>query len=66
VSSWLYGLFVAIDANFRLKRKVVSKDSVDPSLSRGWGYFVEESAYKAFLDDNSNTSQEVSFLVVIV
>ncbi|KAG2112875.1 hypothetical protein DEU56DRAFT_874348 [Suillus clintonianus] len=59
-SSWLYGLFVAIDANFRLKRKVVSKDSVDPSLSCGWGYFVEEHAYKAFLDDKSNISQEKS------
>ncbi|KAG1731320.1 uncharacterized protein EDB91DRAFT_1238951 [Suillus paluster] len=58
--SWLYGLFVTINANFRLKRKVVSKDSVDPSLSHSWGYFVEESAYKAFLDDNSNISQEKS------
>ncbi|KIK34338.1 hypothetical protein CY34DRAFT_98209 [Suillus luteus UH-Slu-Lm8-n1] len=58
--SWLYGLFVAIDANFRLKRKVVSKDSVDPSLSNGWGYFVEESAYKAFLNDKSDVSQEKS------
>ncbi|KAG1775057.1 hypothetical protein EV702DRAFT_1180492 [Suillus placidus] len=58
---WLYGLFVAIDANFRLKWKVVSKDSVDPSLSHGWGYFVEESVHKAFIEDNSNISQEVSF-----
>ncbi|KAG1823160.1 hypothetical protein DFJ58DRAFT_720087 [Suillus subalutaceus] len=58
--SWLYGLFVAINANFRLKWKVVSKDSVDPSLSNGWGYFIEESAYKAFLNDNSDVSQEKS------
>ncbi|KAG1823901.1 uncharacterized protein BJ212DRAFT_1444809 [Suillus subaureus] len=58
--SKLYALFVAIDANFQLKWKVVSKDSVDPSLSRGWGYFVEESAYKAFLNDNSNIGQEKS------
>ncbi|KAG2128890.1 uncharacterized protein EDB93DRAFT_1095797 [Suillus bovinus] len=26
---WLYGLFLAIDANFQLKHKVVSNDSVD-------------------------------------
>ncbi|KAG1724946.1 uncharacterized protein EDB91DRAFT_1062537, partial [Suillus paluster] len=58
--SWLYGLFVAINANFQLKWRVMSKDSVDPSLSNGWGYFVEESAYKAFLNDESNVSQEKS------
>ncbi|KAG1727882.1 hypothetical protein EDB19DRAFT_1897468 [Suillus lakei] len=58
--SWLYGLFVAINANFWLKWRVVSKDSVDPSLSNGWGYFVEESAYKAFLNDKSDVSQEKS------
>ncbi|KAG2349429.1 hypothetical protein BDR05DRAFT_972471 [Suillus weaverae] len=58
---WLYGLFVAIDTNFWLKQKVISKDSVDPSLSCGWGYFVKEHVYKAFLDNKSNISQEVSF-----
>ncbi|KAG1772883.1 hypothetical protein EV702DRAFT_1048489 [Suillus placidus] len=58
--SWLYGLFLAIDANFWLKRKVVSKDSVDPSLSNGWGYFVKESVYKGFLNDNLNVNQEKS------
>ncbi|KAG1852201.1 hypothetical protein F4604DRAFT_1883522 [Suillus subluteus] len=36
---WLYALFVAIDANFRLKRRIVSKDSTDPGLSQGWAYF---------------------------
>lgn len=57
---WLYGLFLAIDANFRLKRKAVSNDNVDPSLSRGWGYFVEEDAYKGFLHDSADSIQEVS------
>lgn len=63
---WLYGLFVAIDANFHLKHKIVSKDSVDPSLSNDWGYFVDEIAYKAFLNGNSDIHQEVSFLVVVI
>ncbi|KAG2139344.1 hypothetical protein DEU56DRAFT_755645 [Suillus clintonianus] len=58
--SWLYGLFVAINANFWLKWRVVSKDSMDPSLSNGWGYFVEESVYKAFLNNKSDVSQEKS------
>ncbi|KAF7968772.1 hypothetical protein HWV62_29344 [Athelia sp. TMB] len=46
---WLYALFVAIDANFRLKRKDVSSDAVDPSLNRGRAYFVEELRYKTHL-----------------
>ncbi|KAJ8581383.1 hypothetical protein M405DRAFT_854827 [Rhizopogon salebrosus TDB-379] len=57
---WLYSLFLAIDANFCLKRKVVSKDSVDPSLSRGWAYFVEDRAYKDFLYKNLDVAQEKS------
>ncbi|KAF7974583.1 hypothetical protein HWV62_11966, partial [Athelia sp. TMB] len=46
---WLYALFLAIDANFRLKRKDVSSDAADPSLNRGRAYFVEETRYKAHL-----------------
>ncbi|KAG1747926.1 uncharacterized protein EDB91DRAFT_1235827 [Suillus paluster] len=57
---WLYGLFLAIDTNFRLKRKAVSNDSVDPSLSSGWAYFVDDEAYKGFLDSNSDNAQEKS------
>jgi hypothetical protein len=69
--SWLYGLFLAIDANFRLKRKAVSNDSVDPSLSSGWAYFVDDEAYKGFLDSNSDNAQEVvlfisSFLILMM
>ncbi|KAH0825633.1 hypothetical protein J3R83DRAFT_13480 [Lanmaoa asiatica] len=56
---WLYALFVAIDANFHLKRSAVSKDGVDPSLSRGWGYFVEELSYKLYLREHANFRQEV-------
>ncbi|KAF8834862.1 hypothetical protein BDN67DRAFT_992573 [Paxillus ammoniavirescens] len=58
--SFLYALFVAIDANFRLKQKAVLKDSVDPSLSRGWAYFVEESLYKSHLNKHINDPQEKS------
>ena len=57
---WLYALFIAIDANFRLKRRAVSKDSVDPSLSQGWAYFVEETAYKLYLEASGSKAQEVS------
>ncbi|PPQ76066.1 hypothetical protein CVT26_004585 [Gymnopilus dilepis] len=46
---FLYGLFLGLDANFRLKRKIVSSHSRDPGLSRGWAYFVEEDEFKDFL-----------------
>ncbi|KAG2745146.1 hypothetical protein P692DRAFT_20742764, partial [Suillus brevipes Sb2] len=57
---WLYALFVAIDANFRLKRRAISKDGIDPGLSRGWAYFVEETAYKSHVQQYSGKPQEKS------
>ncbi|KAG2138229.1 hypothetical protein BD769DRAFT_1626642 [Suillus cothurnatus] len=58
--SWIYALFLAIDANFRLKRKIVSSNTTDPSLSRGWAYFVEEGAYKELLAEKVDVLQEKS------
>ncbi|KAF8415032.1 hypothetical protein L210DRAFT_3658007 [Boletus edulis BED1] len=58
--SWRHALFVTIDANFRLKRKKVSSDTVDPSLSQGWAYFVEEASYKKYLEGLINRVQEKS------
>lgn len=52
-------LFVALDANFRLRRRAVSNNEQDPSLSKGWGYFVEDAAFKAYLTDHNNDVQEV-------
>ncbi|KAG1772260.1 hypothetical protein EV702DRAFT_1181338 [Suillus placidus] len=57
---WLYAIFVAIDANFRLKRRNVSSDDTDPSLAKGWAYFVEEKGYKAFLAQHLGDEQEKS------
>ena len=58
--SWLYALFIALDANFRLKRKAISSDEADPSLSSGWAYFVDECAYKEYLKTQVNVVQPVS------
>jgi hypothetical protein len=57
---WLYTLFVGIDANFKLKRKKVSSEKADSSLSKGWSYFVEEKTYKTFLEQHKNQPQEKS------
>ncbi|KAG2087845.1 hypothetical protein BD769DRAFT_1396431 [Suillus cothurnatus] len=55
-----YSIFIAIDANFWLKRCNVSSDVVDPSLSEGWAYFIEERKYKAFLSQHLRDEQELS------
>ncbi|KAF8191380.1 hypothetical protein BJ912DRAFT_849516 [Pholiota molesta] len=47
---YLYTLFLGMDANFRLKRKMVSNNATDPSLSNGWAYFVQENEFKEFLN----------------
>ena len=46
---FIYTLFVAMDANFRLKRRAVSSDERDPALASGGGYFVEDKEYKEYL-----------------
>lgn len=39
-------MILAIDANFRLKRRAVSSNLRDPALSSGWGFFVGDAAYR--------------------
>ncbi|KAG1846153.1 hypothetical protein C8R48DRAFT_750647 [Suillus tomentosus] len=60
---WRYALFIAIDANFWLKRKAISSDQVDPGLNVGWAYFVEERQYKLYLNDHMTERQEHSSCV---
>ncbi|KAG1884889.1 hypothetical protein F4604DRAFT_1878458 [Suillus subluteus] len=57
---WKYALFLAIDANFHLARKNVSSNEVDPGLSQGWSYFVEECGFKSFLNEAGTLPQEKS------
>lgn len=45
--SWLYTLFLMLDANFRAKCKARGLDDLE--LGSGWSYFVEETAYQAHL-----------------
>ncbi|KAF7342685.1 CxC2 domain-containing protein [Mycena sanguinolenta] len=46
---FLYMIFLAIDACFRLKRKKISSWAADPSLQDGWAYFVPSAAYTDFV-----------------
>ncbi|KAI0054664.1 hypothetical protein BV25DRAFT_1816736 [Artomyces pyxidatus] len=45
---WKYALLLAIDANFKLKRK--NRKTHDVQLMNGWSYFVEEAAYQGHLN----------------
>ena len=42
---FLYSLFIAIDANFRLKNCARSSDDLDPGLHTGLAYFVLNCPY---------------------
>lgn len=57
---WLFALFLGIDANFRMCRRNKSSEEADPSLSKGWAYFVEESGFKRLLAEHAGQTQEVS------
>ena len=49
---WLYSLFIAMDANFRLKLK--SRGIQDPELGSGLAYFVNAAKFEAHLKDHEN------------
>ncbi|KAG2126330.1 uncharacterized protein EDB93DRAFT_1243843 [Suillus bovinus] len=59
-SKFLYTLFVAINANLRLARHNVSSDTVDPGLNHSYTFFVEETAFKSFLNLHECIIQEKS------
>jgi hypothetical protein len=46
---FLYTLFVALDACFRLKHRLVSSEAKDPGLGTGLSYFVEDGPYREYL-----------------
>ncbi|KAJ7089513.1 hypothetical protein C8R43DRAFT_1142184 [Mycena crocata] len=46
---FLYIIFIALDACFRLKRRLVSSDLRDPGLGTGWAYLTETQPYREFL-----------------
>ncbi|KAJ7821085.1 hypothetical protein B0H14DRAFT_3089147 [Mycena olivaceomarginata] len=46
---FLYAVFWAFDACFRLKRKKISSWAVDPSIQDGWAYFTAWKEYGPFV-----------------
>jgi hypothetical protein len=56
---YLHARFIALDANFRLKRKNMSTQKADPGLSKGWAYFVDEMGYKNHIESYQNEREPV-------
>ncbi|KAJ7028941.1 hypothetical protein C8F04DRAFT_1265508 [Mycena alexandri] len=54
---FLYCLFIALDACFRLKRRMISSELRDPGLGTGWAYFVEQEPYRQYLLAATNESE---------
>ncbi|KAF8134657.1 hypothetical protein K438DRAFT_1547594, partial [Mycena galopus ATCC 62051] len=46
---FIYTLFLALDACFRLKHELVSSELKDPGLGTGWAYMVENEEYHQYL-----------------
>ncbi|KAJ7026189.1 hypothetical protein C8F04DRAFT_1212668 [Mycena alexandri] len=60
---FLYALFLAMDANFRLKRKDVSTEEKDPGLGDGLSFYCEVKRYMAHVAEHWDTPQERSTCV---
>ncbi|KAJ7604018.1 hypothetical protein FB45DRAFT_881028 [Roridomyces roridus] len=56
-SRFLYITFLAIDACFRLKRRLVSNEIKDAPLGPGWSYMVESAPYREFLRTATNQNE---------
>ncbi|KAJ7041706.1 hypothetical protein C8F04DRAFT_1176799 [Mycena alexandri] len=54
---FLYILFIALDACFRLKRRAISSELRDPGLGTGWAYFVEQEPYRQHLLMTTNETE---------
>jgi hypothetical protein len=59
LARFLYTLFIALDACFRLKRRLVSSELKDPDLGSGWAYMVDTGPYRRYLRTVTN-QKEVS------
>ena len=60
---FLYILYISVDVNFQLKGK--DRSLKDIELMPGWGPFVEESGYQAFIANYVDQPKVSTFLFLI-
>lgn len=58
---FLYMTVIALNANFRLRRRTISNEERDPAMSSGWGYFVEDKSYREFLKKRVDSDEVRSY-----
>ncbi|KAJ7753859.1 hypothetical protein B0H16DRAFT_1316820, partial [Mycena metata] len=58
---FIYTLFLALDACFRLKRGLVSSELKDPGLGTGWAYMTENIEYRKYLLTVTDQKEASSF-----
>ena len=56
---YLYVLFIALDACFRLKRRKISSWERDPALADGLSYLVESAPFERYLETEGKDQNEV-------
>ncbi|KAJ3833633.1 hypothetical protein F5878DRAFT_665489 [Lentinula raphanica] len=54
---YLYWIFFAIDACFRLKRRLVSSEARDPDLDVGGSYFTEDAVFRDYLREVTDQNE---------
>ena len=65
-SRYLYVLILAIDACFRLKRRIVSSEKKDPGFGTGWAYFIEDEPYREYLLTVTDQDEVSSFPSLLI
>lgn len=55
--AYIYALYLAKDANFRVRNGLISSDERDPTLGQGWGYFVNKPEYVEHLKKSVDTDE---------
>ncbi|KAK7013051.1 hypothetical protein R3P38DRAFT_2639870 [Favolaschia claudopus] len=60
---FLYAVFLAIDANFRLRRKEVSSEQKDPGLGNGWAFYCDVVKYMEHVRKHWKLEQDRSHCV---
>ena len=62
---FLYMMFVAIDANFRLKNQLVSNYSQDPGLGIGWPYMLPRAEYESYVLSRAKDEDVRSYYPIV-
>ena len=61
---FLYMTVIALDANFRLRRRAISNEERDPAMISGWDYFVEDKPYREYLLKRLKNDEVMPSLVI--